>query len=257
MKHLIIPDYHAKPGRSNAPMKWVANLAVREKPDVIIQLGDFFDMESLSSYDKGKKSFEGRRYKKDLAAGHDALQKFNEGILKYNAKRLEKKLKQYRPHMIMLGGNHEERIERVVQMQPEFEDVISLDDLRREEFGWQVVPFLQPVEIDGIMYSHYFVSGVKGLPIGGENPAKALLMKRFKSCTAGHTHILDFAERTSADGQKIMGLIAGCFFQGNEDWAPKEVNEMWWKGVILKHEVRNGVYDPEFISIERLKKEYA
>ena len=43
-------------------------------------MGDFASMDSLSSYDKGKKSLKGRRYKKDIDHAHDALEKFNKGL---------------------------------------------------------------------------------------------------------------------------------------------------------------------------------
>ena len=46
-----------------------------EKPDVVVCLGDWFDMASLSSHDKGKKSFEGRRYKQDVAVGDKVVGK--------------------------------------------------------------------------------------------------------------------------------------------------------------------------------------
>ena len=36
------------------------------KVDKVICMGDFASMDSMSSYDRKKKSFEGRRYKKDI-----------------------------------------------------------------------------------------------------------------------------------------------------------------------------------------------
>ena len=31
---------------------------------------------------------------------------------------------------------------------------------------------------------------------------------------------------------------------------------MWWRGVILKHSVEDGNYDPQWISLNALRKEY-
>ena len=71
--HLIIPDVQVKPGHDYSFLKAIGNYIVKKRPDVIINIGDFADMPSLSSYDKGKKSFEGRRYKHDVEAGWEVL----------------------------------------------------------------------------------------------------------------------------------------------------------------------------------------
>ena len=55
-KLLIIPDAHAEPNYDNDRLTWLGNLIFEEKPDVVVCLGDWFDMASLSSHDKGKKS---------------------------------------------------------------------------------------------------------------------------------------------------------------------------------------------------------
>ena len=68
MKHLIIPDTQVKPDVDLSYLEWIGQYIVEKKPDVLIQIGDFADMPSLSSYDIGKKSFEGRRYKDDIKA---------------------------------------------------------------------------------------------------------------------------------------------------------------------------------------------
>src|SRR5690606_20662253 len=74
-RHLMIPDVQAKPGHDFSFLTAVGNYAAAKKPDAIIQIGDFADMCSLSSYDRGKKAFEGRRYKKDIEASHEAMMK--------------------------------------------------------------------------------------------------------------------------------------------------------------------------------------
>jgi hypothetical protein len=71
--HLVIPDVQVKPGQDFNFLKAIGNYIVKKRPDVIVNIGDFADMPSLSSYDKGKKSFEGRRYKHDVEAVHSAM----------------------------------------------------------------------------------------------------------------------------------------------------------------------------------------
>ena len=78
--HLVIGDPHCTPKASNDRFLWAGKFARDLKPNTIICMGDFASMDSLSSYDKGKKQFEGRRYKKDIDHAHDALDKFNKGL---------------------------------------------------------------------------------------------------------------------------------------------------------------------------------
>ena len=56
--HLVIPDTQVKPGNSVEFLTHIGKYIVEKQPDTIIHLGDHADMPSLSSYDRGKKSFE-------------------------------------------------------------------------------------------------------------------------------------------------------------------------------------------------------
>lgn len=73
-KHLVIPDVQFKPGNDTKFLEAIGNYIVEKRPDVVVNLGDFADMPSLSSYDVGTKSFEGRRYKDDIAASVQAME---------------------------------------------------------------------------------------------------------------------------------------------------------------------------------------
>jgi len=253
--HLVIPDVHVKYNQDLRRLDWLGQIIVEEQPDTIICLGDFADMESLSSYDKGTRRFEGRRVRKDLEAAREGMRRLLKPLRDHNKKKARFHERQYKPRMVMLLGNHEYRIERATNLEPQLEGVLSLADLKYEAEGWEVYPFLNEVEIDGVTYSHYFISGVMGRPIGGENPAKTLLHKHHKSCTAGHTHIADWAQRRRGD-EHIMGLLAGCYFEHEEEYVPPSVNAMWWRGIVIKRNVKDGCYDPQFMSLNTIKKRF-
>lgn len=253
--HLVIGDSHAKPGVSNVRFDWLGRLIADRQPDVVIDMGDFADMCSLSSYDRGKRSFEGRRYNRDIDANIDARRRINVGIDAGNTKLRDKKKATYKPRKVALLGNHQERILRATMCNAELDGTISINDLKDKEFGWEVHDYLVPVVIDGISYCHYFVSGIEGRAIGGEHPAASILKKQFVSCTSAHSHIRDFCQRTNGRNQKILGLVAGCYFDHWEDYAGP-ANHMWWPGVILKHNVKDGYYDPEFIGMAEIRKRY-
>ena len=94
ISHLIIPDTQVKEGIDFEYLTRIGQYIVDVKPDVVIHLGDFADMPSLSSYDVGKKSFEGRRYTKDIDAANKAMQCLLDPLYSYNASAKINKKKQ-------------------------------------------------------------------------------------------------------------------------------------------------------------------
>lgn len=248
--HLFVTDIHAHPQHNNKRAEWLGELVNDVKPDVVVVGGDVWDMPSLSSYDKGRKSFQGRTYSADVDAGLDWTDRFFSTV---------RKAKKKQPRYVYLEGNHEHRIPRAIDIQPELEGTIGIDDLQLERYYDDIVPYTGGtpgvIEIDGISYAHYFVSGVMGRPISGEHPAYSLISKQYGSCSAGHLHTADYAIRTGAAGNKLHGLLGGCFFDYSSDFAG-ESNRLYWRGVTIKRGVDKGQYDPEFISLQRLKKVY-
>lgn len=240
----MIPDVHTHPEYDNDRLAALGRLIVKEKPDVIVCLGDFADMPSLSSYDKGKKSFEGRRYKADIRAAVSGQRKLLSPIKRYNKRRDKKN--QYTPRLIMLGGNHEERINTAVNLSPELEGLLTIDDLQYSEFGWETIPFREKFHLEGITFCHYLPSGLMGKPIGGINQARSLITKQHVSCIVGHSHLFDHAEQTigDAEGTKIFGLSAGCFshMEQREGWN-YDTMSLWWHGVVIFEDVSEGYYD--------------
>lgn len=243
--HLIIPDSHAHPDHNNERYSWLGHLIVDLKPDVVVDIGDWYDMPSLCSYDKGKKSFEGRTYKADIEAGLDAQQRV------YDITRAPKKKL---PRFVRTLGNHENRINRAIDLTRELDGTIGTQDFMSKEYGWEEHKFLDAVNIDGIDYAHYFVTGVSGRPIGGEHPAYSLLTKRFRSSTCGHVHTFDYCIRTGGEG-KLHGCVVGVFQDYHADYAGP-ANAIWNPGVVIKHEVQNGQYDIEHVSLSRLREAY-
>ena len=110
IKHAVIPDVQSKSGVDFKYLTKIGTYLVEKKPEKWICLGDFADMPSLSSYDVGKKAFEGRRYTKDIEASKDAMDALLTPLWEFNAKAKRNKEKQYNPDMTMLLGNHENRI---------------------------------------------------------------------------------------------------------------------------------------------------
>ena len=234
MNLMIIGDPHAHPDYDNRRFTALGKLIVKERPEVIVCIGDMADMPSLSSYDKGTRGFEGRRYEKDVKAAIDAQEKLFAPI---------KRVRGYKPKLYMTLGNHEDRITRAVNATPELYGAIGIEDLKYKEFGWQVVPFKKCVVIKGITFSHYFTSGVGGRPISSVHIGHALVTKLHCSAVQGHSHLYNHAEQTRPDGQKIFGLAAGCYShpEYTETWC-QDTEYQWWRGVIMLEGLDNEGY---------------
>lgn len=249
--HCVIPDVQAKSGNDFKFLERVGTYIVEKKPDVIVQIGDFADMESLSSYDQGTKAFEGRRYVKDIAVAKEAMNALLSPLKEYNTKAKKNKEKLYKPRLVLTLGNHENRITRAVNSDPKLEGLIKLEDLPYED--WEVIPFLQPINIDGIFYSHYFPTGVLGRP---PTTAGAMLAKTHTSCIAGHQQGKQIAYSKHPDGTPIICIIAGSCYEHDEDYLNHQTNQHW-RGIIMLHEVSNGAFDEMFVSLPYLNKKYA
>ncbi len=221
-------------------------------------MGDWADMKSLSSYDKGRKDFEGRRYERDIESANNALERVTEEIDRHNENCRKSKKSLYRPRMVALGGNHDEgRINKLVQLHPEFDGVFSVAQIKFREHGWEYIPYEEPIEIDGIWYCHHFPTGNSGEPIGGINLAQSLIAKNMVSSTVGHSHILDIAMRATPGGRRIWGMSAGCYFDHRMEYAKATQERFWWSGVVIKRSVKDGNYSPEVITLEEIKENYA
>jgi hypothetical protein len=252
MRHLIIPDCQIRAEDDLLFLQWIGKYIVDKKPEKVICLGDFGDMPSLSSYDVGKKSFEGRRYMKDTNAVIDAQKVLFGPIDAYNIKQRSTKHAIYKPEYHMILGNHEERINRAVNNDAKLEGMLSIDDLCYSIFGWKVHPFLEVAVIDGVAYSHYFVSGVAGRPC---STAQQQLTKKHMSCISGHQQGLQIATGNRADGKMIHSIIAGSCYQHNEDYLGPQANNHW-RGILVLNDVHDGEFEAMPVTLKYLEKRY-
>jgi hypothetical protein len=251
--YLVIPDPHSHPNHSNDRADWIGKFILDRKPDVVVNMGDTWDLPSLSSFDKGKASFNGANYEKDMNAGLDFQDRMWHPM---------KASKKKQPHKVFLEGNHERRLNKVLEYEPHLAGErygISYSNFQLEHYYHDVVYYNGGTPgiytIDDISFAHFFVSGLMGRPIGGDHHAASLLAKNYSSCVAAHSHTVDWAVRSGSNGKKIMGLVAGVYQDYVSGWAGN-VNNLWWQGVVYLRNVEAGVYDPEFISIEALRRVY-
>ena len=254
MRTLIIPDIHASPDYKMDHCKWLSRYIIDEMPDTIVDLGDRADMASLSSYDVGMVSGEGKRYRDDIKAAKKCTRLLNSEIDAFNKKSSKWKKKMYKPDRYLTIGNHEERINIAANKSPAMFGHITLDDLKYDEMDWKTVPFGETLILNDVAYKHYFTSGIMGRPIGGEHHAASLVKKNYHSCVTGHSHMRSFYETLRADGKKVFGLVAGCYFP--HDMTYTNESGRYWRGVVMLDDY-GGTSNPHFISLDYIKKNYS
>jgi hypothetical protein len=252
MRILVIPDCQIKDGVPTDHLTWAGKAICDYKPDVIVNIGDFADMPSLSTHDvKGSKYFEGLRYKKDIDVTKTAMKKLLAPLREMQKAQKESKHKVYKPRMVMTLGNHENRIERAINNNPTLEGLISTKDLEYEK-DWEVHEFLNPVFINGVGFNHYWPVGAMGRPAG---TASAIISKLHMSCIAGHQQGKQVAYGKRADGTAICAIIAGSYYLHDESYMDKLSNRHW-RGLVMLNEVKDGHFDEMFLSIEYLERKY-
>ncbi len=249
-KHLVIPDLQIRPGVCVNHLNALGNYIVDQQPDVIIQTGNFAAMPSLNPYVPGEVMRVNASYGATTEAARKALAVLMGPLIAYNAKCRRNKKKQYRPDLILTLGDHEGRIagscNRYVEKR-------SIDDLGYARYGWDVCDFLEVVERDGVAYSHFFPRDSDGQvlqTISGAPDARAQVQREQQSCTAGHSQGLSFHVQQLRN-RRHYGLIAGSFYMHEEDCNGPQ-GTAYWRGVIVKHDVNNGNYDPMFVSMKYL-----
>lgn len=244
--HIFVPDTQIKPGVPRVHVEWIGQYIADEYAKaklVVVVAGDWWDMPSLSSYDrKGGTKMEGRRYINDVQAGNDAWDAFNQPWKHVKCDRR------------FLFGNHEHRITRAVEQDAQIEGLASLDDLAVSEWdGWQRHDFLEPVSIDGVMYAHYFYNPMTGRPYAGQN-LETRLKTVGHSFTMGHQQGLKWGRVDTVKGPHI-GCVAGSCYVHDEDYLGPQAMK-YWRGIVVKHQVENGAYDPMFVSLDYLARRY-
>ena len=250
MNILVIPDIQAAPGRSVKHIQWLAKYIAAKKPDCIVQLGDLWDIPSLSSYDVGKRSAENKRLCMDVDAGMVVVNIIEQAI---------KSVKGYKPKKIFVEGNHEHRIRRYENDYPALTGSLFSPVDYMADLGWEAHTFLRVAKYGGISFSHFFPRTIKGTTSAasqrnGPASASAMVRANMTSCIAGHKQGLDVYIHNLNDS-RVRGIIAGSFYLHNEGYHSPQGNS-YWRGVLMLNNVKNGDYDLTEVSIDYLRKKY-
>ena len=250
MRHLWIPDTQVREGVSTDHIEALGNYIETKRFEKIICAGDWWDMPATSNHNSPREQ-EGLRVIDDINAGNRAMRLLWKAVDKRNKKVAGWKKKQYSPECHFLFGNHEVHLERIWNADPRLKGIIGYDALDLDRF--KLHDFLKPVDIDGILYCHYFANPMSGRPYGGMIETR--LKNIAQSFTQGHAQSFSYGEREVPNGKRHHGLVAGAFYMHDEAYKGPYGNHHW-RGVVVKNDVRDGEYDIMKISLDYLLRKY-
>lgn len=252
MRHLLLPDTQVRVGVPLQHIKAAAEAIVDYKPDVIVHIGDHWDMPSCSKHSApGSLEMEGARIRDDIQAGNEAWEVLFAPMWKEIKRREDKHRKRWAPRLVYCRGNHEDRLDRLVGGDPKFEGAVSTDMMLTP--GFERHPFLEIVEVDGVWYSHYFANTHSGRPIGGSVDNR--LNRIGRSFVQGHEQGFLYGVRQFPGSLTRHGLVAGSFYMHDEKYRGLQSNSEW-RGIVVLNEVRGGGYDVMPLSMDYLLRKY-
>jgi hypothetical protein len=251
---VVLTCAHSDPSIPNDRFDWLGEFLYDIRPDYVIDLGDGADLKSLNSFDtRYPQAIVAQNYESDINHYNDAMDRM---------RRKFRTMKKRRPAFFGFEGNHENRIKKAIANDPRLEGAtygISFSHLQTDVWFDEYHQYNNSApaifDYDGVSYAHYIASGNYGTAMSGLHHAYGLVQKRHCSTTVGHSHKRSLFFKDDAHPNPTIGLVAGCFKGGEEGWAGQS-NMEWWKGVIVKRNVQDGYYEPEFVSLGRLRDVY-
>jgi len=251
-RHLIIPDTQTRPGVPLDHLDWIAQAIVDYRPDVVVHLGDHWDFPSLNGHEEpGSAPLENKRYADDLFVGNEAFARLSKPMDAEIERIVLCKKKRWTPRKVFITGNHETRADRVADNNPKFLGTIGSDKCDTRD--WERHRFLEVVDIDGILYSHYFQSSHSNRPIGGSVINK--LTKIGASFCHGHVQGLDMGTKIMGNGKTWWGISAGSCYVHEEDYRGAQ-GQRHWRGILVLNEVEHGEHCPMPLSLRYLCRRY-
>lgn len=187
---LILPDTQI-PYHDERSIRAVLSYAKTVRWDGCIQLGDFMDWDWISRWTKdNQRKVEGTRFLNEYATANSVLDQIEESVRHLNPK----------CQITILEGNHDWRVENVIDKTPALEGLIEMErGLRLKDRNityWKYWTHRRPYIIGNAWFIH-------GEYIGG-NHAKKTADSFHRNVFYGHTHDRMSATKTTAFGDSVQ-----------------------------------------------------
>lgn len=221
---VVLPDLHV-PYHDNRAFTAVLKYIKDEKPDVIVQLGDFYDCYSLSRYDKDPRRLASLQEEIDV------------GIEKW------KELKKASPksQLVMLEGNHERRLVKYLMKNPGLFGLKSLNPenlFGLKDLGVKFVSAENTYKLNhSLVVTHGAVDdGCKLSQHAGYSAKNTLDKWGNVSGIMGHGHRIGVSTKTLADGTMVQWVESGCLANLKPEYTK---NPNWQHGFVIVNYTTN------------------
>jgi predicted phosphodiesterase len=249
---LVIGDLHQDPRHEDRlpVLTWMARYASDHRPERIIQVGDWSTFDSVNQHDKNDtfaaRSKPGIRADLDnLHAGHQAFRRGMDA--------------DYRPKLDFLLGNHENRLERFENANPEAQDTFTLErDQTFVQHGWRTRPYGELFYVDGVAFTHHPTNGA-GRAYGGKTGPQRAANESTVPVVSGHTHRRQVHDSPKIGPIDVISMVeVGCGLPwGTVEAYAKHGLTGWWYGVCAMTVQAGAITDLNFVSMLTLRDRYA
>jgi hypothetical protein len=252
-RHFIIPDTQCRPGVPLDHLDWCARAIVEYKPDVVLHLGDHYDLPSLSKHESPGSAFmEGKRVHEDLAVGNEAFARLA-APMQQEIARSKRTKKPWTPECHFLLGNHENRITRAALENPKLGGFLTLEALKVPA-PFVTHPYLEIVELGGVAYSHFFSSFHSGKPLSGS--VESRLNRIGRSFWQGHQQGFRYSVVEYPGGIRRHGGVSGSYYQHKESYRDAQSHGEW-VGCVVLNEVVAGDFCVMPLSLSYLRRRFS
>ena len=255
-KILCIGDAHVSTESDLSRFDYANELIMEKRPDIIVLMGDFVTLNCLSFWDQNKRmKMEGRRYEEEIDNANRALDKLFHGLYKEKQRSRRNKKAIYSPKIVYLQGNHEERLDRYLDIDPTFAGQISIQkDLKLFERVIQWIDYRDYFNFNGIGFTHIPHNAVR--PVSGKYHIHKAMECTIKSVVYGHTHKLETACRHTPGMEHLQQVLSvGGYFDQDEEYVEGMLTH-YWKGLVMLNNYKEGRFDVETYALGRLRRMY-
>jgi len=249
---LAIGDLHQDPrhpDRLNV-LTWIARYASLHRFDHIVQIGDWSTWDSVNQHDRNDTA--GARHKPSIARDmenlKDSLAAWRAGIAP-----------DYKPRQTVVLGNHENRLERFENANPEALGMFTGErDQAFLQYGWKTRPYGELFYIENCAFTHHPVNGV-GRAFGGETGPQRAASKTTVPMVSGHTHKRQVHDAAKIGPVDVISMVEiGCALPwGTVESYAKHGMTGWWYGVVPMIVQGGVITDLAFVSMLTLERDHA
>lgn len=249
---LIIGDLHQDPRHPHRVevLAWAARFGSDRKVGRVIQVGDWGTFDGASFHDKND-TLRARlkpTIKQDLDNQRESLVLFNDN-----------KPADWTPKLDITLGNHENRIHRFENANPETAGMFSNElETNFAQFGWQTRPYGEVMFVQGVGISHHPTNGA-GRAFGGKTGPQRAANELTSSFISGHTHAYQHfttGKIGAVSGVDVMEVGCALPWGEVEDYAAHSIIN-WWYGFVIADLMGGRIVASEKVDMMTIRDAYS